>query len=74
MQLAGITGNRPSTLLGVCYNNIKIILLLDSQRQKSPQRLIEIAFKNIEKYLEEKEMFVFFSVALLSYKVIWLNY
>lgn len=36
MQLAGITGNRPSALLGVCYSDIKITLLSDPQGDKFP--------------------------------------
>lgn len=70
MQLAGITGNWPSAVLGVCYNDVKITLLPDPQGGKFPQSLIEIAFKNTKGYLREKEMFVFFSVALLLYGVI----
>lgn len=34
MQLASITSNRPSALLGVCYNDVKITLLPDSQGGK----------------------------------------
>lgn len=70
MQLAGITGNRPSALLGVRYNDVKITLLPDPQGGKFPRRLIEIAFKNTKGYLGEKETFVFLSVALSSYGVI----
>lgn len=70
MQLAGITGNWLSALLGICYNDVKITLLSDPQGGKFPQRLIEIAFKNSKEYLEEKETFVFLSIALLSYRVI----
>lgn len=36
MQLVGITGNWPSTLLDVCYSNIKITLLSDPQGDKFP--------------------------------------
>ena len=36
VQLAGITGNWPCALFGICYSNIKIILLLDFQRDKFP--------------------------------------
>lgn len=74
MQLAGITSNWLSALLGIRYNDVKITLLSDPQGGKFPRRLIEIAFKNSKEYLEEKETFVFLSVALLSYRVIWLNY
>ena len=73
MQLASITGNRPSALLGVRYNNIKITLLPDPQGEKFPWRLIRIVFKNTKRYLKEKETFVFLSVALSSYGVIWLD-
>lgn len=70
MQLASITGNRPSALLGVCYSDIKITLLPDPQGDKFPRRLIEIAFKHTKGYLGEKETFVFFSMAFSSYRVI----
>lgn len=55
MQLAGITGNRPAALLGVCYKDIKITLLPDSNGGELPRLLIEIAFKNTKGYLGEKE-------------------
>ena len=70
MQLAGIIGNRPSAFLSVCYSDIKITLLPDPQGDKFPQKLIEIAFKHTKGYLGEKEIFVFFSMAFLLYRVI----
>ena len=73
MQLAGITGNRPGALLGVCYSDVKITLLPDPQGGEFPRRLIEIAFKKTKGYLGEKETFVFLSMVLLSYRVIWLD-
>lgn len=36
IQLADITNNQPSVLLGVCYNNVKITLLPDPQGGKFP--------------------------------------
>lgn len=70
MQLAGITDNWPSALLGVCYSDIKITLLPDPQGDKFPWRLIKIAFKYIKGYLGEKETFEFFSMAFLLYRII----
>ena len=55
MQLAGITGSRPSTLLGICYGDIKITLLPDPKGGELPRRLIEIVFKKTKGYLGEKE-------------------
>ena len=34
MQLAEITGNQPSALLSVCYKDIKITLLLNSNGEE----------------------------------------
>ena len=55
MQLAGITGNRPAALLGVCYKDVKITLLPDPKGGELPRRLIGIAFKNTKGYLGDKE-------------------
>lgn len=55
MQLAGITGKLPNTFISICYNNIKITLLLDSYRKKSLQSLIESIFKNTKRYLTKKK-------------------
>lgn len=70
MQLAGITGNRPGALLGVCYSDVRITLLPDSQGDEFSRRLIEIVFKHTKRYLGEEETFVCFSMAFLSYRVI----
>ena len=42
MQLAGITGNRPSALLAVHYQHIKVTLLPDPDGEEQPRVLIEI--------------------------------
>ena len=36
MQLAGITENRPSALLAVCYRHVKVTLLLNSKEEAWP--------------------------------------
>lgn len=59
IQLAGIKGNRPAALLGVCYKDVKITLLPDPKGGELPRRLIEIAFKNTKGYLGEKETSAF---------------
>ena len=73
MQLAGITGNRPAALLGVCYNDIKITLLPDPKEGELPRRLIEIAFKNTKGYLGEKETSVFPFVLPSRGRTVWLG-
>lgn len=70
MQLIGITNNWPSTLLDVCYSNIKITLLPNSQKNKFSKKLMKIVFKHTKKYLGEKKIFVFFFITFLSYRVI----
>lgn len=59
MQLAGITGNRPSALLAVRYQYIKVSLLEDPNCGEQPRVLIEIAFNHTKDYLEEKDAYVF---------------
>ena len=59
IQLTGITGNRPSTLLAVRYQNIKVTLLKDPNGGEQPQVLIEIVFNHTKGYLGEKDAYVF---------------
>lgn len=59
MQLAGITGNRPSALLAVRYQHIKVTLLEDPARGEQPRVLIEIILNHIKGYLGEKDAYVF---------------
>ena len=59
IQLAGITGNRPSTLLAVRYQHIKVTLLEDPNRGEQPQVLIKIVFNHTKGYLKEKDAYVF---------------
>ena len=58
MQLAGITGNRPSALLAVCYQHIKVTLLPDPDGGEQPRVLIEIVFQHTKGYLGEKDAYV----------------
>jgi len=58
MQLAGITGNRPSALLAVRYQNIKVTLLKDPDGGEQPRMLIEIVFHHTKGYLGEKDAYV----------------
>ena len=58
MQLAGITGNRPSALLAVCYGQVKVTLLQDPNGGDWPRVLIEIAYKHTKSYLGAKDTFV----------------
>lgn len=58
MQLAGITGNRPSALLAVRYRHIKVSLLEDPDGGKQPRVLIEIIFNHTKGYLGEKDAYV----------------
>ncbi|KAI4213155.1 MAG: hypothetical protein L6R36_009463 [Xanthoria steineri] len=55
MQLAGITGNRPSALLAVRYQHIKVTLLPDPDGGEQPRVLIEIVFHHTKGYLGEKD-------------------
>ena len=58
MQLAGITGNRPSALLAVCYQHIKVALLPDPDNREQARVLIEIVFQHTKGYLGEKDAYV----------------
>ena len=60
MQLAGITGNRPSALLAVRYQNIKVTLLEDPDGGEQPRVLIEIVFNHTKgcSHLGEKDAYV----------------
>ena len=55
MQLAGITGNRPSALLAVRYRDIQVTLLEDPDGGEQPRVLIEIVFNHTKGYLGEKD-------------------
>lgn len=44
MQLIDITSNRFLTLLTICYQHIKMILLSNSNNEKQSRVLIEIVF------------------------------
>ena len=46
MELAELTGNRPSALLAVCYQHIKVALLGDSDGGEQPRVLIEIVLNH----------------------------
>ena len=59
MQLAGITGNRPSALLAVRYKHIKVTLLEDPAGGEQPRVLIEIVFNHTKGYLGKKDAYVF---------------
>ena len=59
MQFAGITGNRPSALLAVRYQHIKVTLLEDPDGGEQPRVLIEIVFNHTKGYLGEKDAYVF---------------
>ncbi len=59
MQLAGITGNRPSALLAVRYQHVKVTLLQDPDGGEQPRVLIEIVFNHTKGYLGEKDAYVF---------------
>ncbi|KAL8799612.1 MAG: hypothetical protein Q9182_005763, partial [Xanthomendoza sp. 2 TL-2023] len=59
MQLAGITGNRPTALLAVRYRHIKVTLLPDPKGGEQPRVLIEIVFYHTKGYLGEKDAYVF---------------
>ncbi|KAL8818268.1 MAG: hypothetical protein Q9223_003059, partial [Gallowayella weberi] len=59
MQLAGITGNRPSALLSVRYQHIKVTLLEDPGGGEQPRVLIEIVFHHTKGYLGEKDAYGF---------------
>ena len=61
MQLAGITGNRPSALLAVCYRDVKVTLLRDPQGGDQPRVLVEIVYNHTKGYLGQKDAFVFLS-------------
>jgi len=59
MQLAGITGNRPSALLAVRYQHVKVTLLEDPNCGEQPRVLMEIVFNHTKGYLAEKDAYVF---------------
>ena len=65
MQLAGITGNRPSALLAVRYQHIKVTLLEDPDGGEQPRVLIKIVFNYTKGYLGEKDAYVFTFISRL---------
>ena len=66
MSLAGITGNRPSALLAICYGHIKVTLLRDPHGADWLRVLIEIAYKYTKGYMGVKDTFVSPYSTLLS--------
>ena len=66
MQLAGITGNRPSALLALRYQHIKVTLLPDPKSVEQPRVLIEIVFRHTKGYLGEKDAYVLPCYATLT--------
>ncbi len=66
MELAGITGNRPSALLAVRYRHIKVTLLPDPESGEQPRVLIEIIFHHTKGYLGEKDAYVLLFYAILA--------
>ena len=69
MQLVDITNNRSSTLLTICYQHIKMILLSNFDNKKQSRMLIEIVFQHIKDYLKKKDAYV-----SLFYVVFSLNF
>ena len=59
MQLAGITSNRPSALLALCYGHIKITLLRDPEGGDLPRLIIELTYKYTKGYLGAKDALVY---------------
>ncbi len=59
MQLVKITNNRSSTLLTICYQYVRIILLKNSNNKEQLRVLIKIVFNYIKDYLKEKDAYVF---------------
>ena len=72
MQLAGITGNRPSALLAVCYQHIKVTLLPDPDSGEQPRVLIEIVFQHTKGYLGEKDAYVLLFNAIVPPKLAYI--
>lgn len=71
MQLAGITGNRPSALLAIRYRNIKVTLLPDPYGGERPRIMIEIRFTDTKEYLGKKDTSVLpFTPRFLLYSVL----
>lgn len=69
MQLAGITGNRPSALLAVRYQHIKVTLLPDPEGGEQTRVLIEIVFHHTKGYLEEKDAYVLLRYTCCSFNL-----
>ena len=65
MQLTEITSNRPSTLLTICYQHIKMILLSNFKNEEQSRILIEIVFRHTKNYFEKKDMYVLLCYATL---------
>ena len=59
MQLVGITSNRPTAPLAVCYEYIKVTVLPDLHGGEQPRVLVEIVDKYTKGYLGEKDASVF---------------
>jgi len=69
MQLAGITGNRPSALLAVRYQHIKVTLLPDPEGGEQTRVLIEIVFHHTKGYLGEKDACVLLRYTCCSFSL-----
>ena len=61
MQLAGITGNRPTALLGVYYKHVKVTLLVDLMGGERPCVMLEVTYKSTKRYHGDKDLYVYSS-------------
>jgi len=59
IQLIEITKNRSAVLFAICYQYIKVILFSNFNRKKQLQIILEIVYKYIKSYFEQKKIFVF---------------
>jgi len=59
IQLIEITENRSAALLAVCYQYIKVTLFSNFNWKEQLQIILEIIYKYIKNYLEQKKIFIF---------------
>lgn len=54
IQLAGITGSRPSALMSLTYGDLALSLLRDPKGGEWPRLIVDVTFNNTKSFLGPK--------------------
>ena len=57
IQLAGITGSRPSALMGITHGDFALSLLPDPQRGEWPRLVVDVTLTQTKSYLGPKAQY-----------------